>query len=383
MTTKGLGSPIEMWWTARRSRGLLAAVHLPFLIVAPLVTALGYDGPAGPAWLVILLAVSIGAIQLRHSFATARGGKPRAWAATLLVLAVLVYLPIPWFSFDWAGMQWMFMASILMLLSGRLRLVLFIAPMLGTGVAATVASAQTGGTVSADFYFIPFWVVSLSGGAICIYAASRLVQAVDDLFVTRAELAEVTIERERMRVLRDAHDLLGQSLSAISLKGDLALALLPADKPAAAAEIRGLADIAREALGDIRRIVRADRPVSLRAEIDGATALLVAAGVNSSIDAALDDLEMPVDELFGWVAREEVTNLLRHSQASSCSIVAGRELGRLYLQITNDGARGSRGSGTGIAGLSDRAALLSGHLTAQRLSGGRFRLRVEVSETVQ
>ena len=74
MTTKGLGSPIEMWWTARRSRGLLAAVHLPFLIVAPLVTALGYDGPAGPAWLVILLAVSIGAIQLRHSFATARGG---------------------------------------------------------------------------------------------------------------------------------------------------------------------------------------------------------------------------------------------------------------------------------------------------------------------
>ena len=150
--------------------------------------------------------------------------------------------------------------------------------------------------------------------------------------------------------------------SAISLKGDLALALLPADKPAAAAEIRGLADIAREALGDIRRIVRADRPVSLRAEIDGATALLVAAGVNSSIDAALDDLEMPVDELFGWVAREGVTNLLRHSQASSCSIVAGRELGRLYLQITNDGARGSRGSGTGIAGLSDRAALLSGHL---------------------
>jgi two-component system sensor histidine kinase DesK len=381
MTGTVLARPTEMWWSPRRSRILLVAAHLPFLVYAPLLTGVGFQEPRQAAWLVVPMAISIAALQLRHSFAAARGVLPRAWPFTLVALGILVYAPLPWFQWDWTSLQFTFMASVAMLLRGRVMQVLIAASLLGTAAWAAYQSQITGGNPPQDVFFFFYWGVGLAGGTACLYGSTQLVRAVDGLFATRAEMVETTVGRERLRFSRDLHDLLGQSLSAVSLKGDLAMALLHSDPPAAEAEIHGLTQAAREALRDIRHAVHREHRVTLRHEAQGAAVLLTAASITARIDVQLQDLAPQVDELFGWATREGVTNMVRHSQAGTCSIRATRRQdGAALLEIVNDGARSSSGSGTGIAGLTERAEAVAGRIDAGSLGDGRYRLAVEVPE---
>jgi two-component system sensor histidine kinase DesK len=359
-------------------------VHIPFLLVPLLVTAEGLNGPAESDWLVAALIVAIAALQLRHSFAAARGEQPKLWPLTLTALGLLVVVPLPWFGLDWGTSAWFLSASAAMLLAGSLRLAFFAVPVAGISLWSALSWVLTDhATVPTDVWSFFYWAVSLSGGAVCLYGAAHLVRAVDELFATRAELAASVIGRERGRLSRDLHDLLGQSLSAVSLKGDLALALMRSGSRAAAEEeIRGLTELAREALHHIRDVVRDQYPISLSAQTRGASALLAAAGIDAQIDARVENLSRPVDELLGWATREAVANMLRHSQASTCSIRATRNNGDIVLEIINDGAGPPSPSGSGISGLSERAQTLGGSVTAGQLAEGRFRLLVQVPEAI-
>jgi two-component system sensor histidine kinase DesK len=390
-----LPTVVDVWWSPRRSRILLVAAHFTFLLVAPLITAVGFEDPPRNPWLVAIFAIGIAGLQLRHSFGAARGVPPSHWPLTLTILGVLVFAPLPWFGIDWASIQWCFIASAAMLLSGQLRLLFTVGPIIGTTLwsvaldLTTSSGSQIPGaavTVQGELFNTVYWVVGLSYGAACLYGAARLVRAVDELIDTRQELADSTVGRERLRLSRDLHDLLGQSLSAVSLKGELALALLRSgSRPAAETEIQGITAVAREALRDIRRVVRDERPMSLTTETRGAGALLAAASINPTVAIDVGDLLRPIDDLLGWATREGVTNMLRHSQASNCSIRAARENGTIVLEIVNDGAGPSATSagGSGISGLRERANALAGSVTAGQLRDGRFRLRVEVPEVIR
>jgi two-component system sensor histidine kinase DesK len=87
-----------------------------------------------------------------------------------------------------------------------------------------------------------------------------------------------------------------------------------------------------------------------------------------------------VENVLAWAVREGVTNVLRHSQASSCSITAGRWDGHVRLEIVNDGVPAPAGQGSGLAGLTQRATALAGSVSAGPVGDGRFRLLVEVPE---
>jgi two-component system sensor histidine kinase DesK len=380
MTRTRLERSAELWWSPQRSRRLLVAALLPFLVLGPVITAAGLQEAPQSWWLVGPLAIAIGALQLRHSFAAARGVRPRGWPMTLAAMGLLVYVPLVWFQWDWGSTECMFIASVAMLLRGRVRTALLVVPLVGTYVACVVSAWIEKAPISVDVYTFFYWEVSLVAGAACLYGTSQLVRAVDALFATRAEMAETTVGRERMRLSRDLHDLLGQSLSAVSLKGDLAIALLRSDPSAAEAEIHGLTQVARDALRDTRHVVHDRLPMTLRGETRGAAVLLAAASINAHIDVQLHRLTPQVDELFGWATREGVTNMVRHSQAGTCSILASRREGGACLEIVNDGAGSTTGFGTGIAGLTERAQSLSGHVEAGPLRDGRFRLSVEVPE---
>lgn len=380
MSSWAYGPSTDLWWSTTRSKVLLVCVHIPFLIVAPLATAIGLNSHPQSAWLVGVLATAIAALQLRHSFAGARGERPRWWPVTLTGLGLLVFVPLPWFSYGWGSIQWFFIASAAMLLTGWPRLLFTIAPLLGTPLWLTLKSFSAY-TVPTDGFLFVFWIVGLAGGAVCIYGSTQLVRAVDELFTTRAELAESTVGQERRRLSRDLHDLLGQSLSAVSLKGDLALSLLrEGSRSAAEEEIHSLTHVAREALQEIRHVVRDEHPISLETETRGAGVLLAAASIAANIDVEVGNLARPVDELLGWATREGVTNMLRHSQASSCTIRAARQDRSVTLEIINDGATTRSSAGSGISGLRERAHAVAGSVTAAHLENGRFRLLVQVPD---
>jgi two-component system sensor histidine kinase DesK len=369
-------------WAVRRARWFLVGLHLALTVVSPLFTITGFEGEPGNPAVAVLAGLAIGALQLRHSLAAARGVRPHAWPWTLLALTVLAYLPIAWFTWDWAVMQLCVIASAAMLLRGWPAIVAVAAPILGTVATGVVEGGIVGTDAGETGFIVLYWTLSLLTGAVALYGSARLVRVADELHAARTELAELAIRRERLRVSRDLHDLLGQSLSAVSLKGDLALRLLRTDPSAARVEIQSLTEVARDALRDVHTVARDERTVSLRNEADGAAALLTAAGVEARIEVAVPGLTAPVDNVLGWAVREGVTNLLRHGEPRTCSITARCRNGRVRLEIDNDGARPPAGTGRGLAGLAERARALSGSVSTEHTRDGRFRLVVEIPEEV-
>jgi two-component system, NarL family, sensor histidine kinase DesK len=379
VTTSPVGQPLP---TVRRARWFLFGLHIALMAVAPVFTISGFEDDSGDPAVAVLAALVIGALQLRHSFAAARGERPRGWPWTLLALTLLVYLPMVWLGMDWAPMQYFVIASGAMLLRGWPAGIAVAAPLLATAAGVVGEAPINGESLVQEALAVIYWIVGLVTGAVALYGSARLVRVLDELHATRAQLAELAVGRERLRVSRDLHDLLGQSLSAVSLKGDLALRLLHSDPSAARAEIASLTEIARDTLRGVRAVTSDDHAVSLRTEIEGAVALLTAAGIDARVDLDLPGLARPVENVLAWAVREGVTNVLRHSQASICSITAGRWDGHARLEIVNDGARAPVGEGSGLAGLAERAGALTGSAAAGRTGDGRFRLLVEVPEEV-
>jgi len=370
-------------WGARRASWLIVAVSVVTIAVgsAPILTVFGSpNSPAfGHAAIVFPLALGVLALQLRHSFAIARGQRPRGVLWTLLAQAVLVYVPMHWFGWTWVALQASLMASAPVVLRGWRAAAAAAAPLVATNVVAVAGFDRALYPVPALF-LVSYWTIILGCLAAALYGSARLVRLLGELRDTRAELAVMAVERERLRVSRDLHDLLGQSLSAISLKGDLASRLLLKDPSGARAEIESLTGLARDAIHGIQAVSRQEHSVSLRTETEGAAALLSAAGVRSRIDVDLPDLAPPQERVLAWAVREGVTNALRHSAAHTCSITGGRRDGSVLLEIVNDGAPALAGEGSGLSGLTERARALYGSVAARRTADGEFRLLVEVPE---
>jgi two-component system sensor histidine kinase DesK len=370
--------------TVERSPWFLVALHLPFVVSGPVTAIPRHDLRPVQAVLLVAVAAAIGGLQLRHSFAAARGEQPAGALATFAALTVMVYVPLWWLTWDWSFMQWFVVASGAMVLR-RWPVAAAVAvagPILGqTIVTAWLIVDEPGAGPGLFLAATLYHFTLLTMGSVALYGSAWLVRVLEDLDTARTELAELAVGRERLRVARDLHDLLGQTLSAVSLKGDLALRLLPTDTAAAGAEIESLTGVARGALRDVRAVARDEHGVELPAELDAAVALLGAAGIVTRVDVDLPDIPRPVEEVLAWAVREGATNALRHSRATSWTVTARAPDDRLVLEIVNDGAPTgpTEGhTGRGLAGLVERTRAVGGTATARRTPDSRFELRVEI-----
>ena len=282
------------------------------------------------------------------------------------------------FGLDWDTVQWFVIASAGMLLRGPPAVLGVVGPTIGPPIAVGVMIADAGGSVVQALIWGVYYLAVMGMGGGALYGSARLAGMLDELYAARTELAELAVGRERLRVSRDLHDLLGHSLSAVSLKGDLAMRLLPSDPSAAQAEIESLTGVARSALRDMRAVARDEHVVSLRAELDAAVAVLGAADISATASADVPELAPPVEAVLAWAVREGATNVLRHSTATRCSFAAVRHDGVVRLEIVNDGAPVATGEGSGLTGLAERARALAGTASGRPTGDGGFRLIVEV-----
>jgi two-component system sensor histidine kinase DesK len=365
----------------RHAWQLLVALHAPFIVfaIAQPGLSLALPQPSHHDALAVALVLVASAIQLRHSLAAARGSHPRYWQWSLVLLVAIVYLPAPSFGLRWSTLQWFALASVAMLTHNRLLVLVMIAGDCAWCVATSNANgdASLAGLLGQVVYFAAIQLL----GVVCLYGATRLVRLHDELRAARAGLADLAMGRERLRISRDLHDLLGQSLTAVSLKGDLAIGLLERnDVPRAIAEIDSLIGVARAALRDVLDIAQREPPIALSSEIERMVDLLASTGTETRVDAAAGPLPPAIEELFAWALREGMTNVLRHSSATTCSICIARSRGAVRLEIINDGAMPVTLGGSGLNGLAARAAQLSGTASGRSFGDGRFQLTVEVPE---
>ncbi|MFE4457128.1 sensor histidine kinase [Nocardia tengchongensis] len=246
-----------------------------------------------------------------------------------------------------------------------------IAPVAVVVLAAVVAGLAffTGDASPLDL----LWGVSLSGFVTALFL--RLMRLIDELRETRRQLAESAVENERLRFSRDLHDLLGHSLSVMVVKAQAVRRV--ADRPEIVAEqARDIEEIGREALGQTRRAVTGYRGRGLIAELDAARGVLGDSAIEAVIRLSSPPTSPDADYLFGWVIREGVTNVIRHSGATRCEITVTPGA----VMVEDDGRGGDSGPGNGLLGLSERAAVLGGELTGGPRTGGGFRLTVTLPE---
>jgi two-component system, NarL family, sensor histidine kinase DesK len=227
---------------------------------------------------------------------------------------------------------------------------------------------------------VPFLLIGIG-----MIAVSRLVATVRELQAARREIAQLAaaeaVAEERLRFARDLHDLLGHSLSSITLKSELAGRLLPAAPEKAAAEIRDIEGVARRALREVREAVAGYRQPTLERELDNAREMLRAAGIDCRIENRAGVLPNGTGTVLAWAVREGVTNVIRHSRAKRCAIRLSRNGEEARVEVSDDG-RGSplenNSTGSGLSGLAERVAASGGNFEAGPLPGGGFRLRVSL-----
>jgi len=244
-------------------------------------------------------------------------------------------------------------------------------------VAGAVAAPLVVPSVIASWHSGPAWgtAASIALTALALYAFFEVVAGNRALSEARSEIARLAAENERARISRDLHDLLGHSLTTITVKARLARRLGESDPGRALSEIAEVEDLARRALEEVRAAVSGNQTVSLATELATAKAILTAAGVTADIPGASDIVDPAYQELFAWVVREGVTNVVRHAHARTCSI----RLAPATVEIVDDGVGSEASCGNGLRGLRERVEAAGSSLTVGSGPGGGWLLCVNIA----
>lgn len=356
-----------------RGWGLLAARATVLAYLIFVVTAVGNDSRgAGAVGYVIVAAFGVGWLVIPLPFSLGKSQAP-AWRFWVLyaVLAGLFVAELPF-----AHAQAFVMAAFL---------TITIVARVGTrSVPVVLALAVAALLVPVA---VPSWHVSLGAAwddvtpiaipvvALITFAVHRTLSSTHALAEARAELASLAAEQERFRIARDLHDLLGHSLTTITVKAGLAARIGHADHVRATQEMAEVEALARQALAEVRAAVASYREVTLAGELATGRQLLRAAGITADLPRAVDDVDPAHRELFGWVVREGLTNIVRHSRARSCAV----RLSPSCIEITDDGLGSSAPPGNGLTGLRERVAAAGGSIEAGPAHPAGWRLRVRLS----
>ena len=222
---------------------------------------------------------------------------------------------------------------------------------------------------------LPFWgsmllLIILVGlgnhfGAKAHFAEEKLRLADEEI----EHLAKVA---ERERIARDLHDLLGHTLSLITLKAELARKLVDRDPQRAKQEMLDVENTSRAALADVREAISGYRGEGLAAELVRARKTLETAGISVDSDVVELPLTPPQETVLALALREAITNVVRHAQARRCSVRLQRENDLCTLEIADNGRGADGPEGNGLRGMRERLEAIGGSLQRQTQAGTRL-----------
>ncbi len=357
-------------------------------------TAAGLSRPAWLAWPALAAGIALYAAAVLLAFRRGPAPSPAALAA-LGALAAVVTASAAHFGGGWLYLFPMAGIACGAVLYGRRVRIALLAL---TGMTALVVW-RSGGPLESIMAFS--WGTFSAGIVVAFLRHQHTL--ITELRDTRQRLAEAAVTRERLRFARDLHDLLGHTLSVIVVKAEAARRLALRDPEQARRQAGDIETVGRQALAEIREAVTGYREAGLSGELDRAVDTLRAAGVEPVVRRTGPEPDARAQTLLGWVVREGVTNIIRHSGATRAEI----DLAGTRLTISDNGptppptgttgptgatgATGDRGDsgeraegasvatfpsgGSGLRGLAERLAQAGGQVEAGPLPQGGWRLR--------
>lgn len=231
----------------------------------------------------------------------------------------------------------------------------------------------------------PFIVICVIGVVLIpfnTYNRKKREQLEEQLEDANKRISELVKIEERQRIARDLHDTLGQKLSLIGLKSDLAGKLLTRSPEAAKNEIKDIQQTARTALKEVRDLVSEMRGTRLVEEMLRIRQILNAAQIKLELvgSSQLKDTPLLVENVLSMCLKEAVNNIVKHSHASSCKLVIKQLPTEWYIEIEDNGVgfqhKGDFFQGNGLQGMKERLEFVNGSLDIPASNGTKLVIRV-------
>ena len=220
-------------------------------------------------------------------------------------------------------------------------------------------------------------------GLLCTSESRALRREVETLRQSRSAVIDVEAS-ELSRIERDLHDGAQQRLVMLSIDLGLASERIDTDPEGAKELMRSSQEQAREALAEIRQLVRGIAPSILldRGLVPAIESITGRGPIRTSIRSELAPgtrLSAAVERTAYFVASEALADVAKHSGASNCEVRVRLEGGQLVIEIWDDGKGGAIvAPGGGLAGLASRVAGVDGTLTVTSPSGGPTLIRAAI-----
>ncbi len=324
-------------------------------------------------WPLVALAVTLGASVASMLL------QPRP-VVTLIVVAVAAGLEICYIAATRS--RRVSVTGAAMACAGLL-IPLLAVPSLAALRGGTVGSAGPPAvTIAVPLFTIIAWLIGHS---------IRQAQARAEL--VRAQAAAQATMAERLRIARELHDMVAHSIGIVAIQAGSGRRVFDARPDEARDALAAIETASRETLSGLRRVVTGLRraesepgswlaplgPTPGLADIDRLAATALDAGVQVEFDVdwrgSRDPLPADIDLSAFRIIQEAVTNVVRHARAGQCRVSISHQDGQLSIEITDSGRGGSAaGTGYGITGMRERAALLGGDFSAGPRPGGGFRV---------
>jgi signal transduction histidine kinase len=336
-------------------------------------------------WPLAALAVTLGGLVATMAL------QPGPVSAPLVVLAVAVGLEICYIAATCTRRVWVTGVAMAACVS-------LLIPLLGvpSGGVVQIGSAGPGVpvvTIAITLVTVIAWLIGRT-----IRQAQARAELVRDQATAQAAMAE------RLRIARELHDMVAHSIGIIAIQAGSGRRVFDARPDQARDALAAIEATSRDTLAGLRRMVTGLRraelepgtgqallgPVPGLADVDQLAATALDAGVRVEVDVdwhgSRETLPADIDLSAFRIIQEAVTNVVRHARTSECHVSIGQQDGQLSIEVT-DGGRGSNAAGTGygITGMRERAALLGGDFSAGPRPGGGFRVaaRLPVPESAR
>lgn len=227
------------------------------------------------------------------------------------------------------------------------------------------------------YFYLPATLITILIGLVNIYEG-ELKKKNKLLKISQEELKTAAAATERERIARDLHDLIGHTFSLITMKSQLANKLIDIDLEKAKQELKDLEQISRTALTEVREAVTGFKQRDMATEISKAKILADAADITLSCTINYQPGTSDTNSVLAFVVREAMTNLVKHSDGTKCSIHTEQQGDQAILTIQDNGhpTPQSVKQGNGITGMKERITALRGHMDINLDQG--FKLTVKV-----
>lgn len=264
--------------------------------------------------------------------------------------------------------------------------------MYGLHIAFTIGAIVAGFFIEINLFLpqVHFIIITVIGVTLLpfnLYNRSKREKLEGQLETARDRISELTLLEERERIARDLHDTLGQKLSMIGLKSDLARRLILKDPEEAERELADIRQTASTALKEVRELVADMRATKLIDEVMRIRQILSAAEIELRIEGDPHVTQIPsnVENVLGMCLKEAVTNVVKHSEATICEVAFKQTEDEVSIVVQDNGKGMKEGPsvGSGLKGMRERLEFVNGSLLSEVNNGTKLTIRMPVVITHQ